>query len=448
VAGRAPLTDLRARFDARLAGLGVPAGAALVAVSGGADSLALLDLLVGAPSAGHLTLAVLHVDHGIAPESGAVAERVRELASRYGLPFALERLSLGAGASETKAREARYRAFRRVLRRLGAAALFTAHHADDQVETLLMRFLKGSGPAGLAGMSARRGRLVRPLLEFTRAELEAHVAALGLEAWQDPANRDPRHLRAWLRHDVLPLLERRLPALRRRLLRASDSFREHREAWEQLLVEWPEVGFRRETDGVSVAAARLRGYSSTVSRCLLRAAARRLGWGIPERHVSRLQELMAQGHTGQVLDLPGGYRAELAFDRLRLFRADQHHRAGSVALTGARGTIEVGRWRVEWSPGIAPDRVSRRGRTTWVVSGADLSVRCWRPGDRMRPLRGAGSRLVVRCMQEAKVPRSHRPDWPVVEHQGVIVWVPDVCRGDGLVPAPGADAVRIDVRRN
>src|SRR5206468_5305850 len=203
------LSHLRTHL-ARTRLLGEP-GVALVAVSGGADSVALLDLLhTLAPELG-LSLVVAHVDHGIRSDSGAVARAVGELAERYELPFEVGELSLGPDATETVARRARYAWLGDVKRRRRARYLVTAHHRDDQVETILLRVLKGSAPAGLAGIPARaRGGTVRPLLPFTKAELGAYAAERALPAHDDPANRDPRHLRSWLRVALLPLLAGRL----------------------------------------------------------------------------------------------------------------------------------------------------------------------------------------------------------------------------------------------
>src|SRR5213592_3312983 len=209
------LSHLRTHL-ARTRLLGEP-GVALVAVSGGADSVALLDLLhTLAPELG-LSLVVAHVDHGIRSDSGTVARAVGELAERYELPFEVGELSLGPDATETVARRARYAWLGEVQRRHGARYLVTAHHRDDQVETILLRLLKGSAPAGLAGIPARgRGGLVRPLLPFAKARLVAHVAELGLPVHDDPANRDPRHLRSWVRGVLLPAVAERLGARERR----------------------------------------------------------------------------------------------------------------------------------------------------------------------------------------------------------------------------------------
>src|SRR5216684_1383330 len=184
-------------------------GTVVVAVSGGPDSVALLDLLQQlAPEFG-LALVVAHADHGIHAESGAVAAAVRQLAERWALPAEVGQLALGPGATETTARRARYAWLGEVRQRHAARYIATAHHRDDQLETILLRLLRGSAPAGLAGMAARaRGGLVRPLLPFTKAELAAYVAARELPSHDDPANRDPRHLRTWVRLTLVPPVPR------------------------------------------------------------------------------------------------------------------------------------------------------------------------------------------------------------------------------------------------
>ncbi|MEE8361915.1 MAG: tRNA lysidine(34) synthetase TilS, partial [Gemmatimonadales bacterium] len=195
------------RFLESLSALGLEPAPALVAVSGGPDSLALLDLLVLTRDQHHLSLIVAHVDHGVAVESAAVADRVRAAAGSHGLPCEVRSLGLGPGASETEAREHRYRALEDMRRAHDARYVMLGHSLDDQVETVLMRVLRGSGPAGLAGMALVAGPLIRPLLPFRREELAQYVLERGIEWWDDPANRELRHLRSWLRHELVPKIE-------------------------------------------------------------------------------------------------------------------------------------------------------------------------------------------------------------------------------------------------
>ncbi|MGH7703497.1 MAG: tRNA lysidine(34) synthetase TilS, partial [Gemmatimonadales bacterium] len=298
---------LLASFRNHLAVLGLEPGRALVAVSGGPDSIALLDLLVASRDAHGLELIVAHADHGIHPESGAVATRVEALAAGLGLPCVIGHLGLGPAAGETAARTARYAWLERVRAEQAADLVFTAHHADDQVETVLMRALSGSGPAGLAAMSAHRGRLVRPLLPFRRAQLVQYLHSRSLTGWDDPANADPRHLRSWLRGTLLPLIRARLPDVDRQLLSLARQARLDREAWDQLLDQLPELDWKSEPEGGSVAGAVLGRYDSPLAETLLRVAARRTGCVLGPRRAALALDFARSASSGATLELGGSW---------------------------------------------------------------------------------------------------------------------------------------------
>src|SRR2546425_1038594 len=404
------MTSLLSRLRNHLARarlLGEP-GIALVAVSGGADSVALLDLLhTLAPELG-LSLVVAHVDHGIRSDSGTVARAVGELAERYELSFEIGELSLGPDATETIARRARYAWLGDVQRRHGARYLVTAHHRDDQVETILLRLLKGSAPAGLAGIPARgRGGLVRPLLPFAKARLVAHVAERGLAVHDDPANRDPRHLRSWVRTALLPLVAQRLGARASDdVLRAGRAAARERRAWDGVLDHLPDLGLRVEPHRIEVARGGLARYDDVLSAALLRAAARRTGLVLGVRRARQLVGL-ARPPAGRRLPLGDGWMAEVAFDRLRVTRAVRDA-AVEVVPTGERGSAVFGEFRVAWTPDPAPARLPRADWTTWIA-GANWEGRPPRPGGRLVPLGGVGRRPRRRRVMEARVPRSDRP---------------------------------------
>jgi len=441
-----PLLSRLRNHLARTRLLGEP-GIALVAVSGGADSVALLDLLhTLAPELG-LSLIVTHVDHGIRSDSGTVARAVGELAERYELPFEVGELSLGPDASETVARRARYAWLGEVQRRHGARYLVTAHHRDDQVETILLRLLKGSAPAGLAGIPARgRGGLVRPLLPFAKARLVAHVTARGLPMHDDPANHDPRHLRSWVRGVLLPLVAERLgPRAGDDVLRAGRAAARERHAWDAVLDHLPDLGLRVEPHRFEVARGGLARYDDVLSAALLRAAARRAGLVLGVRRAQQLVAL-ARRPSGRRLPLADGWMAEVAFDRLRATRASRDA-AVEVIPTGERGSAVFGEFRVAWTPDPAPARLPRTDWTTWIV-GANWEVRSPRPGDRLVPLGGIGRRPLRRMLMEARVPRSDRPGYPVVARGETILWVPGICRSADDLPRPGTRAVRVDVTKH
>ena len=420
-------------------------GTALVAVSGGPDSVALLDLLAGVARERQLHLIVAHVDHGIQEGSARVAEQVRALATRYRLVCEVGSLALGSPASETAARYARYTWLEAARLRLGADWIVTAHHRDDQVETVLLRTLRGSGPAGLAGMARRsRGGIIRPLLGFTHAELVAHVQAQGLVFHDDPANRDPRHLRSWLRRDLLPALEGRLGTqVRSDLLRLGRAAAVDRRAWNAVLNCLPGLDLQRDATGFDVARATLRGYDDALATAVLRAAARRVGLVLGARRARAVLVLVGRS-SGRRLAIGKGWEAVVVFDRLRIERPGERKAAPVVVTRGARGDARFGRYVVRWAPATAPKQLSRTTWRTWIRAGA-WSVRGPRPGDRIAPLRGVGHRELRRVLMDARVPRGARPSYPVVVRGETILWVPGICRSADAVPRPGTRAVRVDV---
>ena len=438
-----PYMHLLEGFRAQLTALDLPPGPALVAVSGGPDSVVLLDLLARTGEEHGLEPVIAHVDHGIHPDSVRVAELVRGLGHAYGLPVEVGELKLGALAGETLARTGRYAWLEQTRVRRGAAIILTAHHADDQVETVLMRVLAGSGPAGLAGMAARSGPLVRPLLPFRRAELAAYLEDRGLSAWLDPANRDPRHLRSWIRADLLPLLRNRVPRAELNLQRVATQAAGDRAAWNAVLEVLPGLDLRIEAGEISVAASPLADYDSALIRAVVLALARRAGCRLGPTRAVRVLSLLRSGASGAQVPLGAGWVAELAFGRLHLRAPVSEPVDPAWRMDGPRGSAVWGRWRFRWEPAPAPDHQDRSGLRAWF-SASPLLVRSWAAGERVKPLGGTGRRLVVRCFQEERVPRSRRTSWPVVAHGNEIVWIPGVCRSAIEVPARGMEAVRVD----
>ncbi len=436
--------DLLACFLAAWAELQCPAPwrRVVVAVSGGPDSLALLHLMHASRQHHRLDLVVGHVDHGIHPDSGVVADRVVAAASTLGLPVAIGRLGLGPGTSETRARAARHAWLEDLRRREGADGIVLAHHQDDQVETILLRVLAGSGPAGLAGMAARQHTRLRPLLGFRKQELIAWLDGKGISGWNDPANGDPVHDRSWIRGVVLPLLMERDAQAGERLLRLGRQAAENRGAWNAALVSLPGLVANESEGRISVAALPLATYDSALAVALLQAAARRVGCTLGIRRGRRLLEMARRGRSGAVMELGGRWRGELAFGRICLYEAVAS--PGPVRLEGRGGQVRWGQWQVSWSRGPAPGAARRDGWVGWFI-GEGALLRAPVPGDQLAPLGGVGHRPVARLLQEARVARSRREAWPLVEVEGNIAWVGGICRGDRALPREGEDALRIEV---
>ena len=189
----------------------VQPGTYVAAVSGGVDSMVLLDVLCRQPG---VRIIVAHYDHGIRPDSAEDRRLVQATAARYGLPFEYEEGKLGPGASEETARDARYRFLEKVRAKYDARAIITAHHQDDMLETAILNVLRGTGRKGLVALTSSP-LLARPLLRHTKADVHAYAEARQITWREDSTNADDRYLRNYVRHHIVPRLE---PAARNKLL--------------------------------------------------------------------------------------------------------------------------------------------------------------------------------------------------------------------------------------
>jgi tRNA(Ile)-lysidine synthase len=431
------------RVAERLDRLAPPDAPVVLAVSGGPDSLAMLDLLARGAALHRRTLVVGHVDHGIDPSSATVAESVRVFAESLGVATLARTLRLGADATETTARRARRGALRSIARECGAGAIALGHHRNDQVETVLLRCLAGSGPHGLAGMAPRRGIWVRPMLDVDPRVLHDYLATRGLSGWQDPANADPRHLRSWLRIVALPLLRERIVGLDGAVLRVAGHAGENRVAWNQLLEELDELELQVDRGTISVAAPPLRRYRSAVQAAVLSALGRRLGVTLGAHRLAAVRQVLLSERSGALVALGPRCEAELSFDRLVLRRPVQVidgmelPEQGELRAGDRLFTVRLGR----------ADRPAVRGAAGTLLRPGRYRVRSWRAGDRIRPLGGTGSRSVAELFKEARVPAGSRRGWPLLvsaDDDATVVWVPGICRSGSHLPESGKDAMDVE----
>lgn len=424
-------------------------GTLVLAVSGGADSMALMDLMVAWTDRFAGRLVVGHVDHGLRPESGVVAARVRDVASGLDVPVAVAEVRLVAGASETRARTARYRALRDIQDRHRARYLVTAHHADDQTETILQRVVNGSGVAGVAGIPAvGPGGLRRPLLPFRRQALRRYAMYRNLVFEDDPSNTDPTHDRSWLRSVLVPqLVERFGEDVLEGVERFGEAAKANREAWDQLLTVLP-LDLREEPSGVSVRRDALAALPVPLREALVAALNRRVGALASRERRLKVMEMLG-GHSGRRIELGADWYAEIAFDRLRVVRDTHRGRGvGSIPLALEHGDAKwAGRWQMRWYRGTAPQRIERQSMQTWVSFHTGLRWRKRRPGDTIRPLGGVGRRPLGRLLMEARIPRSERWAHPVLVGPEGPLWVPGVCRSAASLPEPESPALCILAER-
>ncbi len=451
-----PLPDAIRAFFHDIAPPDALRGPLIVGVSGGPDSVALLHALRDqAPELG-ITLHAAHLHHGQRANADADAHFVESLARAWGIPCAVERVTVPELAraervsTEMAGRLARYRFFARLAERLGSHAVAVAHHADDQAETVLMRALRGAGTPGLRGIpavgplpeSGGKARVLRPLLSVSRREIEAYGGRHGLATRLDSTNRDRRMTRNRVRLDLLPLAESVSPGARRGLLRLA------REALEDeaILSTLANAALARcvtyMEEGAVVSREALPPEAA-LRRRVLRALAEALdpssSW--KEETMDRLLAALERTEPVASFDLPHGFRARLDSARLTLDRAP------SVTLSLPPPPIPLLFPGVtQWGDGVTftakrlahdSDLIFPPRDALDCVMDADacampLIARCWEPGDRMKVLGKGGTRKLQALFTEARVPPALRRRWPLVCDANGIVWAPGLALADGV----------------
>jgi tRNA(Ile)-lysidine synthase len=439
-----------------LRALGVPARArhVVVAVSGGADSMALLHLLHGLAPALNLRLTVAHLHHGLrGREADADARFVRAEARRLGWPCVVGRVRVEAAARaggisrEMAGREARYAFFVRVARRHArgdATVIATAHTADDQAETVLLRLARGTGARGLGGIPTERElsggvRVIRPLLAVAREDLRVFLKQGGATWREDASNTDEAYLRNRVRGEVLPMLARTLnPRIGDALRRTADLLRED-EAWMQAMTDAIYARVRRgDQTPQALDAAALAGESKAARRRVLQHWLQEAGVPaavIDMAAVDAVDGLLTRRRGTGRCELGAGWSVARDYGDLRLERG----REKPVAATRAHrlnvpGETLLPDWGLRVVTAAGKAIVRERGRVgrlpaiatiSWgALKGRALNVRPWRPGDRIAPFGMTGSKKLQDVFVDAKVPPERRAGIPVLCCGDEIVWLP------------------------
>ncbi len=425
-------------------------------VSGGVDSLALLHLLRFSPGLPGVEMVACHFDHGMRVESDADALWVRGWAKAWGLECRLGRAEKRL-SSEEEAREARYAFFEREREALRARWVLTAHHADDQAETILFRIVRGSGLHGLAGIPEQRAPgILRPLLPFTRECLADYANAAGIRPRADASNDDPRFARNVIRNEILPRLESAVaPAARRSLLRLGRIAREEEAAWNSILEDLMNELVTEESDArIEIdRTVFLRNHEAIQAR-ILRELAGRLGARLGDAGTRSAVAFTSAGVSGHAHPISGTLSLMRSFDRLIFSQAPGPgvdgafcgDRALDIESPGdGRGAVLIGGrdWSVAWSLEQGPV-------SPWVerfcVSGLEFPVtlRGWSSGDRMR--HSYGSKKLKKIFGEKRVAVEERSRVPVVvDGTERVLWIPGVARSSLLLPGAEDDVLMLSV---
>jgi tRNA(Ile)-lysidine synthase len=413
-----------------------PGQSLLVAFSGGCDSTALLLALREVAPRFGLRWIAAHADHGLDESSSRRAARACDLATALDTRLLTVRLDPKAirnhpDGIEAGARLARYRWLTKCADQVGARFILTAHHADDQAETVLLRLKQGSAWMGLGGMARQRGRLIRPFLGLRHAQLVSAVASAGLTANDDPANRDLRFARTAIRQRLLPHLESSDSAVVARLGQLASRARAARRATHLRLAD--HLGLRQEAGVWSVRRDALAQLPDAVLPPALDLLAQRAGLGYPPgrgpRHELRRQ-LQCDSPVG--CDVASGWRLEGDSRRIRLVPPRIHcapfaytlEVPGSVRVAHRDLMVRVREVAVaDW---MFRPATNRAGLGAALGRARHAEIRNRRPGDRLRPLGCTGHRRLKDLLIDRRVPRHERDRLPLIMADDRIAWVPGV----------------------
>ena len=423
---------------------GLPsADRAYVALSGGLDSCVLLHLLVSIKQVLPWSLQVIHVNHGLQEEADRWQEFCEALCTQYQVPVQTVRLGLRPKPGESLeavAREARYKAIAGVMET--GDLVFTAQHQDDQAETLLLQLLRGSGPAGIAGMPVvsrfHPGWLARPLLDYSRGSLEAYAEQHQLQWLEDPSNRDLRYDRNYIRHEVMPLLRSRWPSAPVTLSRAAKFSGELQSLAKEEAQSDLESVILPDRSGLSIQA--LRCLSSVRLRNLLRY------WfnqqGAPTPHSKKLMRIELEVVNGRPDANPqvvwGKWQVQRYRDRLLLSRLPADIVSPSIMVWEDKQELvlpgELGRLYTEpGRDGISAER--------WTEARVEVRFRVG--GERCLPAGQAHHRPLKKLFQEWGIPPWERSRLPLIYLDGELAAIPERMVCQPFAALPGENAVKV-----
>ncbi|SPQ00841.1 tRNA(Ile)-lysidine synthase [Candidatus Sulfobium mesophilum] len=408
----------------------------LVGLSGGPDSVCLLSILADLRGSYGVTLHAVYVNHNLRPgEVGKEIKFCEDFCREKGVNFLVKSVdvlslakTLGLNKQEA-ARQLRYRAFDEAATEVEAARIALAHNADDQIETICMRFLRGAGPAGLSGMPLKRGNIIRPLIEIERADIESYLAAGSISFVVDSSNLGTEYFRNKIRQVLVPVMKELNPSLAATMTHTSHILREEERYFSIVVTKALMKMISRKTkERIELFLAPMESMDTVILRRVLRRAIEETDSlrGINFTHVEDIINLVRRGSSGDRLSLPRGIRVirgySLLIITLEAARRIDEYELRPPAEVAVRGTGTVIRASLDNVKGDACD-----GRSS-VLLDADamkfpLKIRPRTAGDFFFPL-GFGKRKKLQdFFVDAKVPRDERDMIPIVVSGDDIVWV-------------------------
>jgi tRNA(Ile)-lysidine synthase len=431
----------------------------VVGVSGGADSLTLLHVLHRLSREEGFVVHAAHLDHGLRGEqSAADARAVVAITDQWGIPCTVETASAvavnarGVGL-QAAARGARYAFFDCTADAVGARWIATAHTADDQAETMLMRWVRGAGPTALAGIPAVRGRILRPLLGVSRHEVETYVTEHGISPMRDPSNDDPRFFRVRVRREVMPALRALNPRAVENVTRTATLLADDA-AWLDAvaLAACDRARIDAASDWVDLDRTPLAELPLAIRRRVVRFAMAGLGVAVDRLSAARIDAVAracAERTSGR-LTVGLGMRAEFASARVRLAREVERSPPPPVVLT-SEGEHHVAAWGLLVRVRRTEVFLRREPLGRWEAAfDSDhlpgmLGLRSRRSGDCVFPEGMTGRKRVQDLLVDEKVPRWRRAEVPLLTAGDQVVWVVGLRRDRRFQPTRGKPAIEVEV---
>jgi tRNA(Ile)-lysidine synthase len=407
-------------------GLITPRSSGVVLVSGGPDSACAAAAAVAV--CGPESVAGVHLNYGLRPDSGDDERTARALCAQLRIDLHVERPELGRGNVQARARDARYATAERLRRKLGWDWIATGHTRSDVAETVLYRLAVSPGSRALLGLAPRSGAVVRPLHSIAGEEVRAVAVEAGLPFVDDPSNRSPQYARNRIRHEILPRLAEIGPEAERNIAATHAELIEEAELLAGLVADALTVAGAGSA-ATTIAAAELERMPAGLRRLALRelaerAAGRRVA--LNRGHAARIVAVAGRPEGGEV-EIGGGFSAHCEAGTVRFGPAVAPAAPASVRMS-VPGRARFGEWvlQAELRDGSVEPAGPGLATLDAAALGAEVEIRAWRSGDRIRPLGLGGSKTLQDLFTDQGVPRSVRSRIPVVTAGGRVAWVAGV----------------------